>query len=454
MMSDPGCPPFHELLQAVAPLPPDDKERVLDHLERCFTCQAVLGIIPPAGTKIAPAVHGDAIPAQPARRLSVLPKPIYAIPLMVIVFWCWTPERILNAEQLLRRGVLAERAFPPPTANRVRARFVSVGPGESFSVIRDRRSTGAPEELSGATGSQALVNAFAASPFARQTLLSIEAVLSFRRSYPKGSDGRVSLHAREGRCTVTLQFEGGMPQEVELTLEVETHRVIREVLVFPGIGRVEIEDLTDETSNVVIPTPPTREELELAELNARLVVARGDAREPRTAMGCTGETERKPFRLTRWLDRTFADTRMRESFGPALLQSLDTLCERLAVLTELSERYLDPHTQLPKTTRPLLQELVGLHYQRLRRELNTSKALVSALSQTATVAFDAHETPALLLSRAPAAFARVRAFDRAVRDIAASDDLGSDERQRLQEEFAALWRALYGPPPRDGDGAR
>jgi hypothetical protein len=337
--------------------------------------------------------------------------------------------------------------------------------------------------------------------------LSMVAVTTFRDAHRRGLIDHVRQHGREGTVTLTTSVSDGALREIELTFAAETHRLMREVLAFPGLGRVEI---ADDTAAVTRPgyipparTPsgrasaitdsrrPSRDDLDKAELRARLVLSQRNidmgraVQVSRTVEGVRVRVEEgsptipiaerrattrlleqidlvrldftpptpvsapvSRFRLQQWLVRTFADARTRVRFGPTLMQSLETVQQRLTVLASLAERYPDPRHQLSATTRPMLQQLVDLEYRRLRTELNESRELVSTLSGSAHAAYDGRETPPSLLACAPRALSRARTFERLVREITASrDDLTDTDSQRLNAGFATLWESVYGPSP-------
>jgi hypothetical protein len=473
----PRCPDEHELRMAIeGPLPPESEAWILQHLEWCRRCRAIVGIIP-------------------RRRRRVVRRT--AIPLLVIVCLSWTSQsHVLDAAQLVQRATIAARVAHTPAPRRVRERFVPAGPGESVSVIRDGPPAGAPPELLDVDRPDPLAAAFDASPIGRRAALDIDAVAAFRAASSTSPIDRLLPRDRDGRLVVRMILPDREPREVELTLETETLRLVREVLVFDGLGHVEIEDLAFVSGTPIRATVPgrrlpTARELDHAALQAQLVLAQQDmdlspgvrlrrvpdaidvriAGVPHRSLAERGATivrlsdidfvrvelenmapvpiATPAFGLSRWLDRTFRSAAMRGSFGRELLQTLDAACRRLAALRDLSERYPDPQHQLPAATWRLLQQIISLHQGRLAAELNALKASVSALSgSSATVAYRIPDAPAVFLAHAAEASPRAHAFAQRVRDIAgAQDDLSADDRRQLTDEFAALWRTLYGAAP-------
>ena len=210
-----------------------------------------------------------------------------------------------------------------------------------------------------------------------------------------------------------MTVDDGELRGVEILPDAGTFKVVREVLSFPRIGRVEIERFMQSApalipggspgrvspSNVKLPPP---EALDNAELQARFVLGQsgldmtarsGVLRTPAgvriesgslpvdqqsrlaaklaaidlvridfhdAGMAYQTPPELRPVRigLREWLTRSFRYPATRESFCPRLFQTLDTVHHRVTLLVNLAERYPDPQTQLFTKTREKLQELV------------------------------------------------------------------------------------------------
>jgi hypothetical protein len=202
----------------------------------------------------------------------------------------------------------------------------------------------------------------------------------------------------------------------------------------------------------VVKRTPTRDDLDKADLKARLRLGESgaDMSDALRRYSRAPEAVRtaRSFGLPQWLDRTFADPATRRAFGPRLMHSLETVRQRLTLLAELTQRYPDPRGQLSASTRSMLQQLVDLHYRRLRVEMNDSRERVSTLSGTVHVICDKPDTPQTLLARAPAALSRASAFEQLVlRTSTTQKDLSPEDQERINAEFAALWQAVHGPLP-------
>jgi hypothetical protein len=95
----------------------------------------------------------------------------------------------------------------------------------------------------------------------------------------------------------------------------------------------------------------------------------------------------------------------------------------------------------------MLQELLDLHYRRLRAEMNEARIWVAPLSGAVHVVSDTSDMPPMLLSRAPRLLAHVTAFEHLVNTTMRQRDLLPADQERINAEFADLWQTLYGPLP-------
>src|SRR5262249_38305022 len=137
----------------------------------------------------------------------------------------------------------------------------------------------------------------------------------------------------------------------------------------------------------------------------------------------------------------------RRSFLPDLTRALGDVRQRLEILADLTEHYPAPRNLMSAATRAAFQQLVDLHYRRLRVELNESRQRISTLSGSVSVLPDAASAPPDLLSRAAVAGKRARVVEQLVRESLAHEDLTADEQRHINEAFGALWEAVYGPLP-------
>jgi hypothetical protein len=423
--------------------------------------------------------------------------------LLVIAFLCWTTQTVVvDAEELVQRATMAERLHRTTASETTGARFVPIGLGESYTVVGDFRAAVASGSVASATP-LALASAYMASPFGARVSLSMEAVAAFRAANAGIIQDRVISYEREGLLLLSMTVSAGELRGVELTMNAETHDVLREVLVFPRIGRVEIERLSHAVpayvpsrrpppATVIAARLPGGDTLDKAELKARLVLVqsgvdmKGEIRVSRTPAAVRVESGSVPpdqqgriasrltaidhvqvdfratglagtspppfdvpggarFGLRHWLARNFRDPGTRSSFLPKLLHSLTTVHQRIGLLAELARRYPDPPSQLSTSTRPMLQQLVDQHYRRLRTELNESRVWVAPLSGAVTVITDTPETPTLLVSQAPRALSQVTALEQLVYTSLRKNDLATTDQQRINSQFGDLWETIHGP---------
>ncbi len=429
------------------------------------------------------------------------PRQTWLTFLWVVVSLCWTTQTIVvvDAEQFVQSALIAERSQRLVAAEAA-ARFVPTGAGEAYTVVGDFRAAVASGSVARATP-LALATAYMATPFGARLSLSMEAVAAFRAMHAGDLQEQIVRRDREGQLLLEMSVANGDLRSVEVVLDAETHRVLREVLSFPSIGRVEIERLSQSVPafvpsrrpGVLLATVrlPAGEALEKAELRARLVLGHSgmDMKSPirvsRTPKGVRIESgslpadqqsrlaarlaaivlvqtgfrvaampnqtapELRPVRigLQQWLDRNFRDPATRESFCPHLFQSLDTLHHRVVLLVQLAQRYADPETPLSAKARDMLQQLVDLHYRRLRAEMNDARVWLAPLSGAVHVVTDTADAPPMLLSRAPHLLDRVTTFEHLVNTTMRQRDLLPADQERTNAEFADLWQTLYGPLP-------
>jgi hypothetical protein len=429
------------------------------------------------------------------------PRQTWLTVLWVLVSVCWTRQTVVvDAEQLVQSALIAERQQRPVPGEATAARFVPIDASESYTVVGDFRVAVASGSVASATP-LALASAYMATPFGARLSLSMEAVAAFRAMHAGALQDQIVRRDHDNQLCLEMRVPYGELRGVEIVLDAETHKVLRQVLSFPRIGRVEIERLSQSVP-AFVPSRrpgvllanyklPPREALEKAELQALLVLGqsgldmRSQFRVSRSPAGVRVESgllaadqqsklaaklaaielvridfrggsmsyqtppELRPVRtgLREWLDRRFRDPATRESFCPRLFQTLDTVHHRVALLADLAQRYPDSQTPLSSSARGMLQQLVDLHYRRLRGEINDARVWVSPLSGAVHVISDTSETPPMLLSRAVPLLGRVTAFEQLVNTTMRQRDLLPADQERINAEFADLWQTLYGPLP-------
>jgi len=424
------------------------------------------------------------------------------IHVLIVTLWCTTSSVVIDADRLVLRATIAEHAHRPAPGDRVSLRFVPNGSGEPVTMVQEVGLKGAHGAASGGIPPD-FAPALRSVGFDLKKPLSLQPLIAFRSAHALGKRERVVSLQREGLHVLTTMVPEGALREFAVAVDDETSAAVRQVVVFPDIGRVEIEQIRHGMAGyaparrppvVAGPRRPSRDELDQAELKARLVLGetgidmRGDVhisrtpevvrveggsvspgRQPNTAAARLAaiehvqvgahRTDRSTthagqtvpaaarFGLVRWRDRNFRGTATWGSFLPDLTRSLATVRQRLAVLSELAERYPDPRRQMSATTRTMFKQLVDLHYRLLRAELNDSRELVSAFSGTVAVVYEPASTPPQLVSRAAMALSRASALQQLVQGSLTHDDLTPADRQRINAAFDALWQTVYGSMP-------
>jgi hypothetical protein len=151
--------------------------------------------------------------------------------------------------------------------------------------------------------------------------------------------------------------------------------------------------------------------------------------------------------LTDWTNRTFSQASTRKSFLPDLGNSVASVRRRLAILDALAERY--PETRVrPSATQPMvLQQLLELHYMKLRIELNDLRPRLAVLAGSASVVSPTSTAPPKLMARASAAYSRAARLEQDTRALLAQRDLRPADQRRLREEFERLWESVHGSRP-------
>jgi hypothetical protein len=437
-----------------------------------------------------------------------------AFHVLVVTLLCTKGSAVIDADRLVQRATIAEHAQRHAAGDRVGLRFLPTGLGDPVTLVEEFGSNGVRGAAAPATIPPAFARALRSIGFDLKQPLSTQPLVAFRNAHALGKSERVVSHEREGLLVLTstvpdADLREGEPREYELVVDAETHAAVRQVLTFPAIGRVEIEQIPHGAQGyaparkpavVAGPRRPSRDELDQAELKARLVLGetgidmRGDVRISRTpeavrVEGSSVSAGRPPnpnanadaaarlaaiklvqvyarkadlpptdalavpaasrFGLRRWRNRNFQDTATWGTFLPDLTRSLVTVRQRFAVLSELAKRYPEPRDKMSSPARAVFRQLVDLHYRLLRAELNDSRERVSVYSGTVPGVSYAATTPPHLVSRAAAALSRASALEQLVlaQSSLTHDDLTPADRQRVNAAFDALWQTVYGSMP-------
>jgi hypothetical protein len=212
---------------------------------------------------------------------------------------------------------------------------------------------------------------------------------------------------------------------------------VRAMMALQGIGRVEIEELTQGAPSYTAPraVPPVLTvasvpaEGKLDDLKARVRLGQTGADMHGAARSVTPMAVPQ-FALAGLLNRKFADATTRATFLPKLAGSLGTVRQRLTLFRDLGQRYPPAAGRLSKEERALFKQLVGLEYRELCRELDELRASISVLAGVDDVVHPANRPPAGLVSRAPEALSRASSLDHEVRLLLTHKDLTPSEDER------------------------
>lgn len=291
-----GCPPLAELIRATdGAMPPETARVILVHLQACDRCREELrttDALTEAAADYLDLEFGEhKLPrcAQFRRQLEATSQtrphvfaPIARVlrlpglrwlsaaavgPLLLAGLMLFnTSMAVVQADALLERVALESHARPglmqrvqvtvtplsrEPAlwsrrrgATRPDAPAIAVPP---FSLVRDivdgvALPAGSPAYAAAVEPPPALKRLFDLQPVDWQRPLSVDGLRAWRRALTNKHD---EIHAEgEDRLVLRTTTMEGVLREVSLVVERDTYRVIRQLLVFEGIGRVEITELT------------------------------------------------------------------------------------------------------------------------------------------------------------------------------------------------------------------
>jgi hypothetical protein len=431
---------------------------------------------------------------------------------IILILYSTTPSKPVDADQLVWRAMRAERAPHATVLDRASVRFLPHGGGEPISFAYE---PGFIEKRVPDRVPLAVAEKLRALGFDWSQPLGMQLPNAFRVAHALDKTEHLVRRTSAGLLILTTAApeQIGELSEIELTVNDEAFHVVHLTLVFRDIGRLEIGELTRRIAGYIPPRKPapiisiatttsaprpSRDELDLAELNVRLLFARtgldvrGGIRISRTSdavrvegrqlsadelsaikyvevrpaegpsaagaaagagaaasVGALSVPAAAEYGLRDWRDRTFHDSPDHATFLRKLTRSLATVRQRLAILTELSDlshRYAAAsNSEMSPAARRRFEDLVDLQYQRLRATLNDSRVHMQVLAGGEMLANDAQIAPRDLVTDASTALARATDLQHLVLGLLSQDDLSEDDQRQARAAFTALWESVHGP---------
>jgi hypothetical protein len=430
---------------------------------------------------------------------------VLALPLLVIGFlFSRSHVAIVQADELVRRAVLAQgRSSTPPQTVRFDWWPPNAPASHSFNVVQPLADLAAVERTQARAARElpaSVREALAVFEFDWRRPLSLDGVLRWRASHLDRHDEVVPLPDPRF-LLVRMTTIDGAPRVLELTLERETYRVVRHVLVFADNGRVEIELVPTPIDSVreaaappaIAPSVVSRDELDRVELDARVLLGqagldvRGDVRVSHSAAGVriagsvpsgtayrttrarvaalphvqvslvvrdpadggvTRDAGRSasglPALMQRLDDAASGPTLTGDAFGPTLTRAAGQVRRRLDVLQELAERYSAAEVEpLSTDARVTLNRLLDLQYDALGDDLRELNAQMTTFGAAPKAGSETLHAPPDWRFRATAARSHAISLERLMQAFVSREDAPAAQRQVLAT-FGALWDTLNG----------
>jgi hypothetical protein len=258
----------------------------------------------------------------------------------------------------------------------------------------------------------------------------------------------------------TTASEGTL-RDVELTVRRHDYHVVKLVLGFDGIGRLEITEVEESVRAVkaapVAPTAPlAAAPVGMTTVPSTAAAARDIAADAALSPVTTvvGRAPVMQPGLSRWLDRTFGARPERKAFVPDLQRLVTGVRQNLSALDTLGRRYPEAEIeqQWSDADQAALRRRVNDSYRRISRDLNDLDARIGILFGSTTRSLPVTEAPADWRQRAADALAHAEAMDVQVRQLLTFDDVPSAEARatvrgagQVPSTFAALWDVVHAP---------
>jgi hypothetical protein len=370
------------------------------------------------------------------------------IPLLVVGLAFSRLNTVVRADELLSRASHYERSLPADYSQQLRLRFTpgmpvfaplvaggthSTSPRvASFLAMRHvtggvARDTGFEDAAAGEAYA-AVAETLARHGFDWRQPLSLVGVHAWRESAGQLHD---EVFATGDLLVLKMTTPAGELREVHLTVRRHDYHVVRLMLAFEGIGRLEIaevEDSVQRAAKAATPVAPiAAAPVAMTSPSAPAPVARGVARESAaTATPVARTTVVRPG-LSRWLERNFRPGPDRTMFAPRLQRLVSDVRQQLATLDTLARRYPEEEVeqQWSSADRADLRRRVNDAYDRVSRDLNDLDTHIGVLFGSTSRSLPVKEAPADWRRRAAVALAHAEAMDGQVRQLLTLDDLPS-----------------------------
>jgi hypothetical protein len=468
------------LLAAEGELPPAAQYKVSEHLRRCAGCQArlattasVIEVVRQVMKPFGETDTGDAavearyqrfLEKLHARKQQRIHRPPSASPfrrwlplaasLLVAAMLFFAPHgAVIQADELVKHAVSVEHARPAGSGQHL---LITLTPAQALA----RAGVGVPSysaevditdgiiTTSGATAPDSqtatLISRLARHRFEWRRPLSVGAFDAWRHGLARKQDAVIDLR---GVSLVTLRTttpDAGELREVELTVQRDSYRVVREVFKFEDGGLLTVEALT--------PWGRRRAPATVAAA-ASTSVSTMPVRPTRVLDQAIAPVPAAPPDLARWLERSVGDASARAAFMPELRRLTRATRQHLTALRDLAAH--DPGVEgaeFSPAARARFDRQRNLQYESLRDDLNSLSPRILALTLQPN---EERHMPTAASSQIPVDWARridaglshAATLDRLAADLRAYDDLPSDMRQRVADSFTALLSAMYTPAP-------
>ena len=376
---------------------------------------------------------------------------------------------VIHAEELIERAIAYEREHTVGSRQRVRQTFntntgmialgrVASGTSSatdtprmtSFSVVRDVVDGlySAEMRLVRASDREAhveLARLFAKYQFDSGRPFCVTCYSAWRASLPRKRD-TLTLTG-DTYLLRTTAFEGDL-REVMLSFDRDSYRLVRQALLFEGLGVIVVEELAHQAA-------PAQQRLSASRAMDTVVVAPSVTSRPPAAGDHARKAARQPS-LSRWLDRTFlpSASAARSTFLPDVERRSSAVRQHLIVLQRLAN--ISESAKLKNGTdadRAKLAQQVELEYQAMVTHLRELEIRLMLLLGPGGRSLESRTpVPTDWQYRVSTALPHATRLQHRLRRIFTFDDLPHEETQpsrprSARAAFEALWESVHGARP-------